>query len=50
MRFPIELEVSNLSQIIEEIRSKMGNMKVGSSGFNELEKILRRLEGEVDRL
>ena len=50
MRFPIELEVSNLQAIIEEIRSRMGSMKVGTTGFNELEKVLKRLEGEVDKL
>lgn len=50
LRVPVSLQISNLQAIIDEIQSKMSNLKIGSKGFKEMDSLLSSLRREMDRL
>ena len=50
LRVPVNLTINNLQQIINELQSKLGNLKVGSKGFKEIQSIIGSLTREMDRL
>ena len=50
INLPIKLSIQNLQQIVQEMQSKLGNLKVGSSGFKMMQNDIRKLQAEIDRL
>ena len=47
---PIQAEITNLQKVINELQSKLSNLKVGSSGFKAMDSALRTAQRELDKL
>lgn len=50
IQVPVSLYVENLQKVVSDLRSQLGNLKVGSSDFKQLEGIIKRIENEMDKL
>lgn len=50
LQVPINLRISNLQEIMNQMQSQLGNLKVGSKGFKDVENVLARIRTEMDRL
>ena len=50
INLPIKLSIQNLQQIVQEMQSKLSNLKVGSIGFKMMQNDIRKLKAEIDRL
>ena len=47
---PVKLQIQNLQSLISELQGKLGNLKVGSTGFRNIQTIISAITNEIDRL
>ena len=47
---PVKLQIQNLQSLVNDLQSKLGNLKVGSSGFKAIQNTITAIRGEIDKL
>ena len=47
---PVKLQIQNLQSLVGELEKKLGNLKVGSSGFKNIQSLINSIRGEIDKL
>ena len=47
---PITLQIQNLQSLVGDLQKQLSNLKVGSAGFNNVQKIITSIRSEIDRL
>ena len=47
---PVKLQIQNLQSLVTELQNKLGNLKVGSTGFKAIQNTISAIRGEIDKL
>ena len=47
---PVKLQLDNLQSIAKDMRSQLGNLKVNSTGYNKLEKVIDNIEKRIQEI
>lgn len=47
---PVKLQIQNLQSLVNELQNKLGNLKVGSTGFKAIQNTIASIRGEIDKL
>ena len=47
---PVKLQIQNLQSLMSELQGKLSNLKVGSTGFKNLQSVISAIGSEIDRL
>ena len=50
IQVPVSLYIQNLQSLVSELQSKLGNLKVGSTGFKNIQNIIHTIKSEIDKL
>ena len=50
INLPIKLQIENLQSILKEMQGKLGNLKIGSSGYERLSKVIGDIEKRIQNL
>ena len=47
---PVKLQLDNLQSIAKDMRSQLGNLKIGSTGYEKLSKVIADIEKRIENL
>ena len=47
---PVKLQIQNLQSLMSDLQGKLSNLKVGSTGFKNLQSVISAIGNEIDRL
>lgn len=47
---PVKLQIQNLQSLMSELQGKLSNLKIGSTGFKNLQSVISAIGSEIDRL
>lgn len=50
IQVPVKLQIQNLQSLVTELQNKLSNLKVGSTGFKNIQNIIQSIRGEIDKL